>query len=135
MLTTGLINPELMAAVSLCGHGDKILISDGNYPIASKSGDAKIIYLSLAKDCPTVTKVLETLKTVMNFEKAELMMPSGDKEPPIFDEFRKLLPDAEFENHSRFDYYDECCKPNVKVAIHTGESRTFANILLTVGVA
>ena len=135
MLKTGLINPQLMAAVALCGHGDKILISDGNYPIDSKSGDAQIIYLSLSKDCPTVTKVLEILNSVMNFEKAELMKPDTSSKPEIFSEFQSLLPNAEFEMHSRFDYYDECSKPCVKVAIHTGESRTFANILLTVGIA
>ena len=39
------------------------------------------------------------------------------------------------ENKIRFDYYEECQKPCVKVAIFSGESRTFANILLTVGVA
>ncbi len=41
MLTTDLIHPEIMGAIALCGHGDKILISDGNYPLSSQSGDAK----------------------------------------------------------------------------------------------
>jgi len=135
MLTTKLINPEIMAVLAKCGHGDKILISDGNYPLDSKSGDAKKVYLALEKDCPTATQVLEVLKSVVNFEKAELMMPDSDTEPEIFGEFRKLLPEAEFETLGRYEYYDACCESQVKLAILSGESRIFANILLTVGVA
>ena len=135
MLTTKLINPEIMAVLSKCGHGDKILISDANYPLDSKSGDAKKVYLALEKDCPTATKVLEVLKSVVNFEKAELMMPDSDKEPEIFEEFRNLLPEAEFATLGRYEYYSTCCKDQVKLAILSGESRTFANILLTIGVA
>ena len=135
MLTTKLINPEIMAVLAKCGHGDKILISDANYPVDSKSGNAKKVYLALEKDCPTATQVLAVLKSVVNFEKAELMMPDTDKEPEIFEEFRNLLPEAEFATLGRYEYYDACCESCVKLAIHSGESRIFANILLTVGVA
>ena len=31
MLKNACINHEIMKAISLCGHGDKILIADGNY--------------------------------------------------------------------------------------------------------
>mgnify|MGYP004546625617 CR=1 FL=1 len=41
MLTTKLINPEIMAVLAKCGHGDKIFISDANYPLDSKSGNSK----------------------------------------------------------------------------------------------
>lgn len=135
MLTTKLINPEIMAVLAKCGHGDKILISDANYPLDSKSGNAKKIYLALEKDCPTATQVVEVLKSAVNFEKAELMTPGTEAEPEIFEEFRKVLPEAEFETLGRYEYYDACCKEQVKLAILSGESRTFANILLTVGVA
>ena len=41
MLTTKCIHPGLMKALSLCGHGSKVLIADGNYPLAEKSGNAE----------------------------------------------------------------------------------------------
>ena len=41
MLTGKCIHPELIRVLSLCGHGDKVLIADGNYPLASKTGDAE----------------------------------------------------------------------------------------------
>ena len=47
MLTGKCIHPDLMRVLSLCGHGDKVLIADGNYPLASKSGDAEKVYLGL----------------------------------------------------------------------------------------
>ena len=40
MNTGKCINPYILAAVSRLGHGDKILIADGNYPLNSKTGDA-----------------------------------------------------------------------------------------------
>ena len=38
MLKGKLIHPDLIAALALCGHGDKVLIADGNYPLDSKTG-------------------------------------------------------------------------------------------------
>ena len=38
MLKGKLIHPDIMAALALCGHGDKVLIADGNYPLDSKTG-------------------------------------------------------------------------------------------------
>ena len=61
MLTGKLIHPEIMRVLSLCGHGDKILIADGNYPLASKTGESEKVYLGLTPGLPTVTDVLEAL--------------------------------------------------------------------------
>ena len=134
MLKTACIHPDIMRVLSLCGHGDKILIADGNYPLNSKTGDAEKVFLGLTSGVPTVTEVLEVLSQVVNIEKAEVMVPDGEQ-PPIFDEFRKLLGGMELSGLGRFEFYDECCKPTLRLAISTGEKRTFANILLTVNVA
>ena len=47
MLKGKLIHPDIMAALALCGHGDKVLIADGNYPLDSKTGQAETVYLGL----------------------------------------------------------------------------------------
>lgn len=137
MLTTQLINPEIISALAHCGHGSKVLIADGNYPLYQKSGEAKKVYLSLCPGSPTVTEVLSALMSVCNFEKAELMTPSGGEKPEIFAEFRELLgPNVPFESLSRYDFYDACTDdPMLALAISTGEKRLYANILLTVGCA
>lgn len=134
MLKTACIHPDIMRVLSLCGHGDKILIADGNYPLDSKTGDAEKVYLGLTSGTPEVTQVLEVLSQVINIEKAEVMVPDGEQ-PPIFNEFKKILDGMELSGLERFEFYDACCLPNVRLAISTGEKRTFANILLTVNVA
>jgi len=135
MLTGTCIHPELMRVLSLLGHGDKILIADGNYPLASKSGGAEKVWLGLRPGQPTTTDVLETLLSVINVEKAEVMNPGDGTEPEIFGEFQKLLGGMELGQLGRFEFYDACGEPALRLAVSTGEKRTFANILLTVGVA
>lgn len=125
-----------MAALSACGHGDKILIADGNYPLESKTTDAELVYLGLTPGLPTVTDVLEAILSAANVEKAEVMTPGDDvAEPEIFAEFRDLLGGMELDKLGRYEFYDACCVPGVRLAISTGEKRTFANILITVGCA
>ena len=135
MLTGKCIHPELMRVVSLLGHGDKILIADGNYPLASKTGDAEKVWLGLRPGLPTVTDVLETLQSVINIESAQVMDPADGTTPEIFGEFQTMLGGMELHKLGRYEFYDACCQEGVKLAISTGEQRTFANILITVGVA
>ena len=136
MLKGKLIHPQLMAALSACGHGDKILIADGNYPLESKTTDAELVYLGLTPGLPTVTDVLEAILSAANVEKAEVMTPGDDvAEPEIFAEFRDLLGGMDLDKLGRYEFYDACCVPGVRLAISTGEKRTFANILITVGCA
>ena len=135
MLKGKLIHPDIMAALALCGHGDKVLIADGNYPLDSKTGDAELIYLGLTPGLPTVTDVLEAVQSVINIEKAEVMEPGDGSTPEIFGQFQSMLGGMELDKLGRYEFYDACCVPGVRVAISTGEQRTFANILITVGVA
>lgn len=135
MLKGNLIHPDIMAALALCGHGDKILIADGNYPLAAKSGNAKKVYLGLKPGLPTVTDVLDALKSVINIEKAEVMDPADGTTPEIFGEFSAMLDGMELEKLGRYEFYDTCCKEHVQLAISTGEKRVFANLLITIGVA
>ena len=134
MLKTTCINPEIMKILSLCGHGDKVLIADGNYPLDSKSGDAGKVYLGLTPGIPSVTDVLAALNGVANFEKAEVMLPDDGSTPEIFVEFTEQLGDIPLDGLDRCAFYDACCQGKVRLAVLTGEQRVYANILLTIGV-
>lgn len=101
MLKSGCIHPQIMQALSLCGHGDRILIADGNYPLAQKSGDAQKVYLGLTAGQPTVTDVLRALQAEVNIEAAAVMEPSDGPEPAIFAEFRDRLPGVALEKMDR----------------------------------
>ena len=135
MLTGKLIHPHLIEAIALCGHGSKILIADGNYPLKLRTSGAKRIYLGLTPGTPTVTQVLDTLQSVLNFEAAVVMAPEDGREPPIFSEFQRMLPGITLKPLDRCAFYEACTHPDVELAVSTGEQRTFSNLLLTVGCA
>ena len=46
-----------------------------------------------------------------------------------------MLGGMELQGLGRYAFYDACCEPGVRLAVSTGEGRTFANLLLTIGVA
>ncbi len=135
MLKGKLIHPDIMAALALCGHGDKVLIADGNYPLDSKTGDAELVYLGVTPGVPTVTDVLAAVQSVVNIEKAEVMDPANGTEPEIYGEFNTMLDGMELNKLGRCEFYDACCEKAVRLAVSTGEQRLFANILLTIGTA
>ncbi len=55
-------------------------------------------------------------------------------EPPIFQEFRSLLPGTPFTKLPRYEFYEEVASDDTCLVIATGEKRIFANILLCMGV-
>ena len=133
MLKGKMIHPEIMETLSLCGHGCKVLIADGNYPLKARTAGARRVYLGLTPGLPTVTDVLKALLSVQSFESAEVMLTEDGSDPEIFAHFKELLPDIELNKIDKQAFYDACCAPMVELAISTGEQRTYANILLTVG--
>lgn len=135
MLKGKMIHPEIMAALAMCGHGDKVLIADGNYPLDSKAANADLVYLGLMPGLPTVPQVLEAIQSVVNVEKAEVMDPADGTTPEIFGTFKEMLDGMELDLLGRYEFYDACCEKDVRLAISTGEQRVFANLLITIGVA
>jgi L-fucose mutarotase len=134
MLKGRLIHPELLRALGGAGHGAKVLLADGNYPVGTKAPSAASrIYLNLAPGMLSVTDVLGVLVHAIPIEAAEVMVPAEGPEPPIFTEFRELL-DVELGALGRQPFYDAASSPDVAVVVATGESRIYANLLLTIGV-
>lgn len=135
MLTTRLLHPEILAALAEAGHGARVLIADGNYPLATRSNPAgHRVYLNLEPGRLTVTEVLAVLADAIPVEAAHVMGPDDDSEPSVFPEFRQLLPGTELQRLGRFDFYDLARSADTALAIATGEQRIYANILLTIGV-
>ncbi len=136
MLKTKLLHPEILQALGGAGHGSQVLIADGNYPFSTRSNpDAEIVFLNLAPGLVTVTDVLRVLVQAIPIEAAHVMQPASGEEPPIFDEFRSLLPqDVKLQPLGRFEFYDAADGPDVALVIATGEQRIYANLLLTIGV-
>ena len=135
MLKGKLIHPEILQALGAAGHGSQILIADGNYPHSTGSPpDAQRVYLNLAPGKVTVTDVLGALTSAIAIEGARAIWPDDNKEPPIFAEYRALLPGIEIGKLGRFPFYEAARGRDTALVIATGEQRTWACILLTIGV-
>ena len=140
MLRGRLIHPGVLGALGRAGHGSRVLIADGNYPHATTRGpNAKLVFLNLAPGLVTSTQALEAILSAVSVEGAAVMAtPEGSAEPPVWGEYRRLLEQAgapvELEEIERFDFYRAAARPDVALAVATGDERLYANVLLTVGV-
>jgi L-fucose mutarotase len=145
MLKTTLIHPQILAALGRGGHSSKVLIADGNYPAWTRRGpNAEVVNLNLAADLLKATDVLSVILQSVPVEAAAVMAPNKTgpykltADPPIFKEYSALLdqwaPGNKLQKIERFAFYDAGSTPDVCLVIATGESRIYANILLTIGV-
>jgi L-fucose mutarotase len=136
MLKSKLLHPEILRVLASSGHFSQVLIADGNYPFASRSGpNATTVYLNLMPGIPRVTDVLEALLEMIPVQDAAVMQTPNGEMPPIHDEFARMLPqDLEIKRLERYAFYDAACSPLTSLVIATAETRRFANLLLTIGV-
>lgn len=138
MLRYGLIHPEILSALAASGHGAQVLLADGHYPASTAIGPAaQQVWLNLAPGKLTVTDVLEVLVGAIAIEAATVMRPPDtDPEPESFADFRRVLSDGpQLDTMDRFAFYDAARSDNLSLVIATGDVRTYANVLLTIGVA
>lgn len=136
MLTTQLLHPEILAALGAAGHGSQVLIADGNYPFSTGANNlARRVFLNLSPGVVGVPEILHALLSAIPIEAAQVMLPADGSEPPIFAEFRRVLPaELKLDGLERFAFYEAARNPNVALVIASGEQRVYANLLLTIGV-
>jgi L-fucose mutarotase len=120
------------------GHGDEVVIADGNFPSASVA--QKLIRLD-GHNVPEVLKaVLKFFPLDTYVEKPVGLMavvPGDNIKPAVWKEYRKIIKDSkepftEFEFIDRFEFYERAKKAYAVIA--TGESALYANIILKKGV-
>ena len=135
MLRTRLIHPEILAALAAAGHGSQVLVSDGNFPHATATPPgARRVYLNLSPGRVTVTEVLEAVAATVPLEAAAMMRPHDADVPAVLEEYRALLPPGTpVEVVDRLAFYELARRPDVTLAVATGDQRLYANLLLTIG--
>ena len=133
-----ILNPELLKILMEMGHGDEIVIADGNFPAASNA--KRLVGL----DGHSVTIILEAvlmlfpLDTYVDNPVALMSVVNGDNyKPIIWDEFRKILGESgelfeDFELIEKFEFYER--SRNAYAVIASGEKEKYANIILKKGV-
>lgn len=136
MLLTDLLHPEILQALAGAGHGARVLLADGHYPASTATGErATTVHLNLAPGLLDVTTVLKVLLRVLPVEAAHVMVPpAGSPEPPAVAEYRAMVAPCPVEPLDRFAFYDAARSPDLALAIVTADLRTYANLLLTIGV-
>ena len=130
-----IIPPELLKILCEMGHGDELVIADGNFPSASMG--QRVVYMSGNGAAEVIDAVL-TLFPLDTYAKPLYLteVVKGDNvETPIWEEYKsitKKYTDAEFEHLERFAFYERA--KSAYAVIATGESALYANILLKKGV-
>ncbi|MEU6352335.1 RbsD/FucU domain-containing protein [Streptomyces sp. NPDC047072] len=136
MLLTELLHPGMLEALAGAGHGAGILLADGHYPASTAVGErARTVHLNLAPGLLDVSSVLRVLLRSVPVEAAHVMVPpEGEPEPAALAEYRTLLGSTTVRTLGRFEFYDAARSPDLALAVVTADTRTYANLLLTIGV-
>ena len=134
-----ILTPELLKVLMEMGHGDRIVIGDGNFPHASIAKDSILVRL----DGHGAAEVLDAILALLPLDTyvdapVSLMevVPGDPVETPIWGEFEKIVekhqPGTKVGFLERFAFYDRAAQSYAVVA--TGETAVYANIILKKGV-
>lgn len=130
-----ILSPELLKILMEMGHGDEIVIADGNFP------GERVGKRCVRCDGHGTTELLEAILKLFPldvYEKPVFIMQKGkgdSVETPIWDEYAEIIKphtDEEIEQIERFAFYERA--KDAYAVVMTGESALYANILLKKGV-
>ena len=131
------LSPELLKVLMEMGHGDELVIGDGNFPAASMN--SRVIRLD-GHDVPSVLEAILKLFPLDTYSDNAVLMekvPGDTVATPIWAEYEAIAKkgDPAFKAFSfidRYAFYDRAQKAYAVVA--TGEKALYANVLLKKGV-
>lgn len=126
MKKSGLLHPELLAAVAELGHGDEFLVCDAGMPIATQ---ARRIDLAYRAGAPPFLDVLAAIAADVVIERAIIAAESA---PDLVAAIERLL-GCPVERISHDDLKQR--SRISRFAVRTGEFTPYANVLLVAGVA
>ncbi len=135
------LSPELLKALCEMGHGDELVIADGNFPSHTVGKDSIVV----RADGHGVPELLDAVLQVIPLDRyvdkpvalMEVMPGDPCPTPPIWQTYREILHRHESEHcdvemTERFAFYERA--KNAYLIIATGERAIYANILLKKGV-
>jgi L-fucose mutarotase len=132
-----IISPELMKIMMEMGHGDELVIADGNFPASSLArrlvrADGHLIVPLLEAIMP-----LFPLDHAVERPAAVMSLLAGDATPPVWDYYRNIIQQNEtvfkdFEYVERFAFYARARE--AYAVIVTGDQSFKGNLILKKGV-
>ncbi|MBK7107064.1 MAG: fucose isomerase [Ignavibacteriae bacterium] len=133
-----IIGADLLKILSEMGHGDEIVIADGNFPAASK---AKRLIRMDGHNAPDILEaILKLFPLDIYVDKPVGLMQvmKGDNYVPvIWEDFRKIIIESkeyfnDFDYIEKFEFYRRA--ENAFAIIASSEMALYANIILKKGV-
>lgn len=133
-----LLSPELLKIMMEMGHGDELVLGDGNFPAAScarrliraDGHRVPVLLDALLRLFPLDSPAAQPV-TVMQVD------PGDPVVPVIWGEYSQIVrrhagDQAEIQTLERAAFYDKC--KNAYAIVATGESALYANVILRKGV-
>jgi L-fucose mutarotase len=132
-----ILSPELLKILMEMGHGDEIVLADGNFPAASM---AQRLARSDGNDVPTLLEAVMRLFPLDPFVECPVavmeVVPGDSTRPVIWEKYKEVIQRYEkfsdFEYVERFAFYDRARHAYAVVA--TSEAAPYANIILKKGL-
>ena len=133
-----LVGPDLLAALSRMGHGDDLVLADAHFP--AESIGRRVLRADGLRIADLLDGILP-LFAVDSYVPDPIVMMSaveGDRvDPAVHDRYRAIVERHHPGTRSihfvpRFEFYDRARQAFAVVA--TGDTATYANILLKKGV-
>jgi L-fucose mutarotase len=132
------LSPDLVKILMEMGHGDELVIADGNFPASSHA--KRLIRCDSAQTTELLAAILDLfpLDYAVDCPVYLMAVPAGNTyKAEICDEYKQIIENYEKENNrieflKKSEFYDKA--RNAYVIIATGEKRRFANILLRKGI-
>ncbi|MCZ8514762.1 fucose isomerase [Paenibacillus filicis] len=132
-----IISPDLIKILMEMGHGDEIVLADGNFPAAANTQRL------LRYDGHTIPALLQAIMPLFPLDHAVersaavMSLLPGDAAPPVWERYREAIerekPDfTDFDYVERFAFYERAKKAYAIVA--TSDSSYKGNLILKKGV-
>ena len=132
---SNLLSPELLKILMEMGHGDELVLGDGNFPAASHAQRL------VRTDGHGIPAMLDAILPLFPLDYAvdftAVLMDSRNIEPAVWTVYReklKVYPDGnkQFLVISKPEFYDRAKKAYCVVA--TSETERFANLIIRKGI-
>ena len=130
-----IISPELLKILCEMGHGDEIVIADGNFP--SENYGKRVVRADGIGGAEMLKAILALIPLDIYAEHNFMLMETvkGDAKPCIWDDYYEIAKSDEnlrVGYLERYSFYDRAKQAYAVIA--TGEEAIYANIIIKKGV-
>jgi len=133
-----ILSPDLLKILMEMGHGDEIVIGDGNFPAATCAKKlCRCDGHGIAELLDAILKLFPLDSYVKSPVSLMAVVPGDVVKPTIWDEYKMIIRKydekaEDFEFVERFAFYEKA--KNAFAVVASGEKALYANIILKKGV-